>query len=161
MRMGTVRTALLASLLCHQLVDAGVFLRANVKSLRDEADCVVRGRVVDSRSEWNDERSMIYTFVTLHLDDVLHGNAENPVIVKLFGGVVDDSVITADGEPELNVGDDVILFLSRWPDGLSRVEGYFQGVSRVATDKTGNTLLRGGVADGLTLDGLRTSLRQR
>jgi hypothetical protein len=59
-----------------------------------------------------------------------------------------------EGAPEFRIGDEVVVFLGAWDDGVSMVEGYFQGVSKVGRDAAGNEMLDGGAAHGRSISQL-------
>ena len=140
---------LLAALTAPSL--ASVFLREDVASLKARSHAVVHARVTDVRSYWNDDRTMIFTDVTLAVKGRLHGTAAGQIVVRVPGGTVDDYTVEMEGAPQFDSGDEVIAFIGSWEDGAPMIAGYFQGVSRVGRDKSGNAILHGGVADGLPM----------
>jgi len=154
-----VAAALLLSFGTGQAV-ASMFLKEDVQSLKNRAEAVVRASVVDSRSYWNADATMIFTDVTLAVKGRLHGNADDTIVVRVPGGTVGDFTVEMEGAPRFDVGEDVVAFIGRWDDGAPKVAGYFQGVSRVRPDKAGNEMLQGGVADGLPMSELARQLHQ-
>ena len=56
--------------------------------------------------------------------------------------------------------DEVLVFATRWPDGSDKVLGYLQGLSSIRTSENGRRVLSGGRAGGMTLDGLRRTIRE-
>jgi len=71
--------------------------------------------------------------------------------VRVPGGTVGDFHAVMEGAPEFQVGDNVVVFLGLWDDGVTMVEGYFQGLSKVDRDAAGNEMLKGGSAHGLSM----------
>jgi hypothetical protein len=144
------------------LAHASTFLRLGVEDLARQADGgILVGRVVDSRSSWNDARTMVWTEVTVvvHEDLARGGGVGESRIFRVPGGRVGDVEIRMHGAPELVVGDQVVLFGTAWPDGSNKVLGYFQGLSSVRTAGDGRLVLRGGSADGMTMEELRRAVR--
>ena len=142
------------------MTGASTFLKEDVKSLKKQAEAVVHAKVVDVRSYWNDDHSVIFTEVALDVKGRLHGASDDLILVRVPGGTVDDFTVEMEGAPKFDVDDEVVAFIARWHDGVPMVAGYFQGLSRIDRDRLGNAFLRGGVADGLPMPELARQLRQ-
>ena len=155
-------TALAAAVLISAIgvVPASVFLKEDVGSLKKQSEAVVHAKVVDVRSYWNADHSVIFTDVALDVKGRLHGTSDNLIIVRVPGGKVSDYTMEMEGTPQFAVDDEVVAFIARWHDGAPMVAGYFQGLSKVDHDRLGNAFLRGGVADGLPMSELARQLRQ-
>ena len=155
-------TALSAAVLISAggLLPASVFLKEDVNSLRKQSEAVVHAKVVDVRSYWNDDHSVIFTDVALDVKGRLHGASDNLIIVRVPGGTVGDYTMDMEGAPRFKVNDEVVAFVARWHDGAAMVAGYFQGLSSIKRDGLGNAILSGGVADGLPMSELARQLRQ-
>lgn len=133
-------------------------IKADVPMLRQASESVVRAQVESIESAWNDQHTMIFTYVTLSKVQTLHGKAVGQVTVRVPGGTVDGQTIVMDEAPQFQQGDSVVVFLTRWDDGAMKVTGYSQGVSKVVTDSLGNQLLQGGSAGGQLLSDLAREL---
>ena len=142
------------------MTGASTFLKEDVKSLKKQSEAVVHAKVLDVRSYWNADHSVIFTEVALDVKGRLHGASDNLIIVRVPGGTVDDFTVEMEGAPQFAVDDEVVAFIARWDDGAPMIAGYFQGVSKIHRDKLGNALLRGGVADGIPMSELARQLRQ-
>jgi hypothetical protein len=140
------------------LTAASTFLKIDIPTLKGMSESVVRGHVLDVRSEWNSEGTGIFTFVTLEVTGRLHGNADNQLVIRVPGGTVGDFTTVMEGAPTFDVGDDVVAFIARWYDGVPMVAGYAQGLSRVHPDRLGNLMLQGGLADGMPITELGRQL---
>src|SRR2546422_5329939 len=79
---------------------ASTFLKEDVDSLTRRSESIVRARVADVRSYWNDDRTMIFTDVTLQVLGRLRGTADRQIVVRVPGGTVDDYTVTMEGAPE-------------------------------------------------------------
>ncbi len=124
----------LASLLLLLLAPAGAgagTLRA--KSVEESArtsDAVVRGKVVSTSSRW--DGGHIVTDVEIAVASAWKGQPGRRVTVTIPGGVVGDLGQHVDAAPKFTVGEDVVVFVQRAPNGkLLRVNGLAQGKYRV------------------------------
>jgi hypothetical protein len=112
---------------------------------------VIHARVADVRSAWNADRTMIFTHATLDVVRTLQGRADARIMVRIPGGTVDGFTAEMIGAPVVRTGEEIVAFIARWDDGEPMIAGYAQGVSRVARDRAGNLVLRGGLGDGLLM----------
>ncbi len=140
------------------LTGASTFLKVDIPTLKKMSESVVQANVVDVRSAWNDEGSMIFTYVTLEVTGRLHGSSPEKLVVRVPGGTVGDFTSVMEGAPQFQTGDRVVAFIARWYDGVPMVAGYAQGVSTVNQDRLGNLILEGGLADGMPLSELGRQL---
>jgi hypothetical protein len=140
------------------LTIASTFLKVDIPTLKGMSESVVRGHVVDVRSAWNDEKTGIFTYVTLQVIGRLHGNAADQIVIRVPGGTVGDFTTVMEGAPTFEPGEDVVAFIARWYDGVPMVAGYAQGLSRVHPDPLGNLMLTGGLADGMPISELGRQL---
>jgi len=129
---------------------ADTYIKVGSKDLHRLSERVVRAKVTSVRSEWNADRSFIFTYVTLAVGRSYKGSGPAVVEVRVPGGKVGNYSVSAESMPQFEPGEDVFVFLSRWNDGAIKVEGYFQGVSRVVPSPKG-LLLRGGSLDNRLL----------
>lgn len=137
---------------------ASTFVKADVQTLRQTSDSVVHARVTDIQSAWNSEHTMIFTSVTLNVIRTLHGNSQQRINVRVPGGTVGDYTVKMAGAPEFEKGSSVVAFIGAWDDGVPKVAGYSQGLSKVVLNNRGVQNLSGGSADGLSLADLMRRL---
>jgi hypothetical protein len=81
-----------------------------------EADLIVVGKVEDVESRWDDpnSKSMIYTYVSLSVEEIVKGSSPGKdITIRFSGGVVDGIGAWTGGMPSFRKGDRVLLFLSR------------------------------------------------
>jgi hypothetical protein len=150
--------------LCAALATGGfasTFLRQSVGDLVRASHGIVHARVVNVTSDWNADRTYIFTEVTLEVKRALQGPKRAYEMVRVPGGQVGDFRAVMEGAPEFRIGDEVVVFLGAWDDGVPMVEGYFQGVSKVDRDALGNEMLRGGSANGLSIAQLAREIAAR
>jgi hypothetical protein len=111
-------------------LSASTFISMSETELLSSSQAVVQGKVLDVRSFWNDERTVIVTEARVLVDDLVAGQAPSVVVVRTFGGQVGDQVIVAHGFPTFQAGEQVLLYLT--PDGADfRVTGYRLGQYRI------------------------------
>ncbi len=109
------------------IVDATQVVSLTPRQLGEQSELVVRGKVVDVRSFWNDKRTKIYTTTRIAVDESYKGSGSGMVDLLQMGGVVDDVKVTVHGALEWRTGEEVLLFLES-PDGRSfQVSGFSQG----------------------------------
>lgn len=82
--------------------------------LAQAAQAIVRGNVTAIRSEWNEGRTYIWSFVTIDVSDALRGpNAGEAIEVMIPGGVVGEIAQTSSDQVTFAQGEDVIVFLGQ------------------------------------------------
>lgn len=107
-----------------------------VQELAHHSSAVVEGTVVQTRSFWNDEHTMIFTEAVVEVEAALVGDVPSTVTVRTVGGTVDDFRIVADGFPVFTVGERAVLFLTPTGDRF-RVTGFQLGHFRLVTGADG------------------------
>lgn len=97
-------------------VYAGDDIRS-MKELADKAETVLIGKVAKLKSEWDGNHKMIYTTVTIDVDEYFKGGDRSRTeIVKVPGGKVGDVELKVVGAPSFNDGEKALLFLGSSPD---------------------------------------------
>ncbi len=119
---------------------ATVLLPADLGDIARAASAIVRGTVVEVRSEWADRRRRVETIVTLRVSESLKGDMRGLVSVKVPGGVLGRYRSVTIGAPSFRQGEEVVLFLGAEAPALPYLIGLGQGVFRVQRDaRTGAT----------------------
>ncbi len=96
------------------LADGAVSEAESVAGLAARADLGVLGSVIAIRSAWNEDRSLIVSYVTVRVSETLLGtDPRAEVIVRVAGGVLpaEDIGMTVSGAPEFQVGEEVVVLL--------------------------------------------------
>jgi hypothetical protein len=115
-------------------VHATVVIPAGVAELALEARAIVHGRVVriDTRQG---EGLRVERIVTVQVADYLKGGLGNVVQLQLPGGSFGRYRTIQIGAPEIEEGDEVVLFLGQGEtDPLPHLLGFHQGLYRLVTD---------------------------
>jgi len=123
-------------------VSATVLLPGDLGDIARAASAIVRGTVVDVRSDWADSRRRVETIVTLQVSESLKGEMRGLVSVKVPGGVIGRYRSVTIGAPSFRPGEEVVLFLGAQAPALPYLIGLGQGVFRVQRDaRSGATLV--------------------
>jgi hypothetical protein len=101
---------------------------------------IVRGRVGNQESRWNEANTQIVTFTTIVVGERIKGRAGATVVVEQPGGTVGNVRSDVAGAVRFQEGADYLLFLE--PAGLNSsrrlVVGMMQGAYRIYRDATTN-----------------------
>lgn len=103
------------------------------------ARAIVRGQVVSVASGLDGQHDVVFTYITLRVQEVFKGKL-NPgeIVIKEPGGISGTRGSFFFGIPEFKAGEDVVLFLDTWADGSLRVHNWFLGKYSVGTgERTG------------------------
>lgn len=100
-----------------------------VEDLARLSSDIFRGRVLSTRTYWNDERTRIYTAVRVQVDDGYKGRAGRgqTVTVTQLGGEIGGIRMDYAGRPVFEAGDAVLLFTVRGRRDDYIVTGLKQG----------------------------------
>ena len=81
--------------------------------LVSEAQSIVRGDVTAQRSEWNDEQTYIWTFVSLTVTETLKGDdvTGQDVQIKIPNGTVGEITQMSSDQVVFGAGEDVVVFM--------------------------------------------------
>ncbi len=110
---------------------SALMLRKSIEELTSQADSILIGKVEKIESRWNEEKTLIYTYVTISVSQytkaLSSANQFEEIIVKVRGGEVGDIGLRVSDTPEFRVGEEVFLFLKREEVSTFLVAGLFQG----------------------------------
>jgi hypothetical protein len=119
-----------------------------------ESVLVVRGRVADVHSYWNESRTKIYTETVIAVDETYKGDGAPTVRVVQPGGVVGNRRMHVHGAVQWKFGEEVLLFLEPLSRGRHRVAGFSQGRFDIERDPaTGSAFVVHPALDGIDLVG--------
>jgi hypothetical protein len=126
--------ALIACVGVVRPAQATVIVPAGVTELATEARAIVHGRVVRIDTRQGEGRR-VERIVTVQVFDYLKGSLGNVVQLQLPGGTLGRYRTIMIGTPEIEEGDEVVLFLGqRDGDALPYLLGFHQGVYRLVSD---------------------------
>jgi hypothetical protein len=113
-------------------------IQAGIKNLSKGADMIVTGKVVDQISQWNTEKSRIYTNVTIQVDEFLKGgNNQKKIVITHLGGEIGDVGESYSHIPTFMNDEEVLVFVkkSSKDESLSVFDGE-EGKLTLYEDKT-------------------------
>lgn len=86
-----------------------------LKNMVRASDVVVQGRVIQASSRWENEKgSTIWTDYVIKISDLIHGKTPgDTIVVTQQGGALEGVVLEVGSNPDLRVGDEVVLFLTK------------------------------------------------
>lgn len=93
-----------------------------------KADLIVVGKVTDVQSRWDEPKTIIHTFVSVSIEEIVKGQSPNDKItITLPGGRVGDIADLMPGMPSFQNGERVLVFLihDRYSDDLYLVHGAY------------------------------------
>jgi hypothetical protein len=103
-------------------------VHSGLKSLSDNADIILTGKVTQQKSEWNADRTRIFTKVTVTVEEYLKGSQnQSSIIIAHPGGEVDEVGEIYSHVPKFYDNENVLLFLQK--DGDVRSYKVLEGES--------------------------------
>lgn len=131
-----MRVLVLALLLAHASAHAAPVASRplSIRELAVIADTVVIGRIAAIRPEAATPEPGIVTRIPVDVDQVLKGSAGAALILVQAGGERGGVAATIGGAPAFAAGEQVLLFLTRRPDGALRVAHLYQGKFSIEAD---------------------------
>jgi hypothetical protein len=94
---------------------------------------IFHGQIISTETQWNAERTRIYTHVRVRIDEPLKGStrrSETVTVIQL-GGEKDGIKMDYAGRPEFSAGESVVLFTTRGNNHNFTVIALKQGKMRV------------------------------
>ncbi len=133
---------ILMLLLCARDLRATVLVPAEFSEIVTGSQIIVYGRVTSVRAEWSDDRRRIDTTVTVMAGSYLKGGPGGTVTFRVPGGQIGRYRNVMIGAPQLQTGDEAVLFLSASGPSVAHIFGLSQGLYRVKLDaRTGQRLV--------------------
>lgn len=101
----------------------------DVAQLTRRADVVVHGFVTTKRTAWIGR--VIYTIYDVSVQETLKGAPRNSLVVALAGGAQGNVRLRVPGAPDLQAGEQLVLFVTPLQGTTFTPVGTFDGVVRV------------------------------
>ena len=105
------------------------------EQLTDASEIVAAGRIARFWTAWDPEHKYVWTHYELEVASVVKGRRAPLVEFAEPGGTVDGQAMVVAGSLRYAVGDNMLLFLARMPNGYLRTTGWTQG--KYAIDSRG------------------------
>ncbi len=100
-----------------------------------DARLIITGKVRSVTSAWNDERTLIWTYVEIERDRLLKGGmGDRTIVLKQAGGVAESVGMEIFGQPNFTPGQEVLLYLNADGEGNLHVAHLSLGMFSIATD---------------------------
>ncbi len=112
--------------------------KMTAKDMTDVSTAVLYGKCKSKRCDWNENKSTIYTYITIVPEEYIKGNLGTEVVVAVPGGRVDKMLYEVSETPFFTEGEDVMAFIWTSPKGKHLITGGSQGKIKIEKDaKTG------------------------
>jgi hypothetical protein len=147
---GVSRLRVVMSLLVCVSVSGATLERLTLDDMSSKATAVVRGKIVSSYTAM--QGATIYTHYRVQVSEVWKGANQQTVDVMLPGGMMNGLRQSFAGVPQLNAGDEYVMFLWTGKSGNTQLLGLTQGLFAVTQNDAGETLASRGVSAELMLD---------
>jgi hypothetical protein len=158
------RTAALIAvlLICGAAAMATTVIPMSVEELTRSASRIVEVQAVSSRSAWNQQHTLIYTYTTFRVTRALKGDTAQTMIVKQLGGSAEGYTQKVSGVHHAQVGEEALLFLrpSAAGDGTYAIVGLLQGHFRIFHARSGETMMSNGIVGAESLEGGSGAVRE-
>jgi hypothetical protein len=151
--MGALTRTFLRAVLMPVLLSITLFSTSSaqqralkVDELAKRAEVVAVGRVTELKSEWNQDQTMIFTRVTLAVDEYIKGGDRTSSLVTIttLGGEVGEVGEMYTHAPSFRQNERVVVFLQKDQRGEYRVSGGTQGKYNIEKDPvTGQMVVAG------------------
>jgi hypothetical protein len=138
-----------ALIIMVQIAAASDLPRLSFNEMTDSSELVVSGTVTRTWADWDSDHKYVWTHYELAVSATHKGATGRTVDIAEPGGQVNGVGMSISGAAGYGVGENVLVFLSRMPNGYLRTAGFGQG--KYIVDSTGR--LHGAVRtiDGLTV----------
>jgi hypothetical protein len=112
--------------------------KMSAKDLTKESSAVLYGKCTKTECKWNENRSIIFTYVTIAPEEYLKGDLGASAVIAIPGGRVGNVIYEVSETPVFTEGEEVVAFIWTNPDGKNLITGGYQGKMKIKKDsKTG------------------------
>ena len=159
--------ASVSALILLRMAAASTLPELSFNEMTDSSEIVVSGHVTRTWTDWDAEHKYLWTHYELAVSAAHKGAAARIVDIAEPGGEKDGIGMAISGATPYHVGESVLVFLSRMPNGYLRTTGFGQG--KYLVDAAGHvhgatalktSVTRGGspaISEIRSLDGLSAS----
>jgi hypothetical protein len=125
--------ALMAAILAAPSL-ATTVTKLDLAQLVKRADLIVQGQVQSVYSQWDEERRLVFTYISIRVDESLKGGSRQSVLIRQVGGTVGTIQMSVAGVPQFKSGEMAIVFLKHQDDSTFQVVGMNQGLYEIVED---------------------------
>jgi hypothetical protein len=108
--------------------------KMSAEEMTKSSTAVLYGKCSKIKSEWNEDRSIIFTYVTITPEEYIKGNLGGEAVIAVPGGRVDDIIYEVSETPFFTEGEEVVAFVWTNPAGKNLVTGGYQGKVKIEKD---------------------------
>ena len=125
---------------CIPILLPALMVEYDLDRLVNESTDIVTGKVTQKESKWNEDKTIIFTEVTVKVTEAIKGQDKESLIVQYPGGQITGSDGKGIGmgrsdQPRFQVGENIMLFLHKDETKQAfKVTGQFQGKFDLAKD---------------------------
>jgi hypothetical protein len=118
--------------------------KMSTKDLTETSTAILYGKCKKVKSDWNKDKDLIFTTITIVPEEYLKGNLGSEVLITVPGGRVDDIIYEVSEMPVFEEGEEVFAFIWEHPSGMNLVTAGDQGKLKIKKDKTtGKKVVKG------------------
>jgi hypothetical protein len=85
-------------------------INSTFEKLSKDAEIILTGKVIQQKSNWTEDKSSIYTAVTIQVEEYLKGSNENTIVVTHPGGEVGEVGEMYTHMPKFKNDEEILLF---------------------------------------------------
>ena len=115
------------TLLFIRMASAAELPRYTFDELTDSSEVIATGNITRTWTDWDTSHKYIWTHYELAVSDVQKGTPGSVVDIAEPGGSLNGVLMSIAGATGYRVGEHVLVFLSRVPNGYLRTAGFGQG----------------------------------
>ena len=118
-------------------------IKMTAKDLTERSTAVLYGKCSKVKSEWNANKDLIFTYVTVVPEEYVKGNLGSEAVITIPGGQVDDIRYEVSEMPLFVEGEEIVAFIWTNPAGKHLITGGYQGKMKIEKDsKTGERMVQ-------------------
>lgn len=124
-------------------VSASTIKQIGVSELIEQSELVFEGSVLSAESRWNDSKTLIKTFITFEVVEVISGEYGQPTLeLSFIGGKVGNDYVEAQGLRQPQIGEKGIYFIGSTTQSMANpLVGWSQGQFLLEQDSSGNDIV--------------------
>ena len=119
---------------------AAIAKALSLNDLTSQSSAILTGRVESMTYRWEEEHTMVFTYVDIIPDAHLKGSDEGKITLKLLRGILGEMATVPVGAPSLDKDEELLLFLV---PGKGEV---YQGYHRILGGAQGKFHIEDGIA---------------
>lgn len=93
-------------------IESATFSKSfSLQELFDKSSLIIVGTITKMQSLWNAERTRIFTFVEIEVEEYVKGTGDKTITIRIPGGTAEGIKEVHSGAPSFFEGEKVLLFL--------------------------------------------------